>query len=667
MALQSLPVVWPMSTEGSKSAKRGGGFGGKSDTGSSRRGLMLVASAVLLLILWAGVFGLNINPLRLPSGDVPAMAFGGDGPLKFEASLPATLAVVAGACCFLACLLRQIRASETGGAGNALEYLGREASKLFVLASRPSKPGTLDVLDGARAVAMLLIVAFHCFSLPLSRALPGTGSPEGSAAFVRLWTTTGAHSIVKHGDLLGVECFLVASGVLTGVSLLRAGGVVSSAKAAAGGPARALEGLARAWAEFHSFLWLRWLRLVPPALAVVALSALLDPTASVSCSSPRAWFGIFFFLNNNIEYWSSCCFHTWYCALQMQLYVVGAPLLMLIRHLISCDSHAELVPQVFLSIDSSPGVPSSSGRGGLCRTLTGRRMAWLLLGFLFVAAVANRGLMDRFTFGLLGQTLSIRCPAFLVGVAVALALHLEPALGRPPAAGADDAGGLPLPAGASTAGRGRPSCAGLLDLVAIAMVVVGALLGNMDESGDFEFAKMISQSTDSMPPESRRAWALRALLPPALDAALGWLLLALLQGRLRTAAGLLRWRWWRPISATSYSTFLVQFLLVNRSFQGPWPTASWASSPFAPLASDSQAGLLLRSAALILVCLPMSLALGVLFYLLVEAPIRDFCKPASPRASAAGAEASMPGPGRVLCGTALTVLVLGLFGASGAV
>ncbi|MFT3772651.1 MAG: acyltransferase [Minicystis sp.] len=153
-------------------------------------------------------------------------------------------------------------------------------------------------LDGLRAIAVLWVMLFHCFTIPTVQ--------WATAANMVRFLDEPALSVAFSGHL-GVEIFLVLSGFLMAHMLIRE---------------RERAGTVRFW----SFLRRRWLRIVPVYAAAIAAHMIMDQHQREMCA--RFGWANLLFVNNyfgeqlNVH---ACLMHSWSIAVEFQLYLL-APL-----------------------------------------------------------------------------------------------------------------------------------------------------------------------------------------------------------------------------------------------------------------------------------------------------------------------------------------------------
>jgi peptidoglycan/LPS O-acetylase OafA/YrhL len=151
-------------------------------------------------------------------------------------------------------------------------------------------------LDGLRAIAVLWVMIFHCFTVPTVQ--------WASAGNMVRFLDEPALSVAFSGHL-GVEIFLVLSGFLMAHLLLR-------------------EVEATGTVRFFTFLRRRAIRILPVYAAAIGVHMLVDPHQREVCT--RAGWANLLFVNNFIGEqlsFNACLMHSWSIAVEFQLYLVS--------------------------------------------------------------------------------------------------------------------------------------------------------------------------------------------------------------------------------------------------------------------------------------------------------------------------------------------------------
>lgn len=357
---------------------------------------------------------------------------------------------------------------------------------------------------GLRAVAMLWVVWFHAVTTGAIESLgatvlgcnvacragvipfPPAGRFDASVGD-RLLNAWWPVAIPMNGDV-GVDLFLVLSGFLLGHMLCAE--------------------LARAERiALLRFYCRRYFRIAPAlALALVA-SSLLLPNDRAGCISQQRWWTNMLFVNNYASSWfSACMVHTWSVAVEVQMYIVTPPLLLL-GHAIHRRAGVALTP-AYLSV-------LAAGWLGCC-----------VLRF----ATADLETAQSHYFDT-----PHRIAPYLAGMGAAVAVRQQK----------DAPYATPGPTG--------------LALATVASWVVVLLVATLGAEPMYLLQRTELGVTYER--EHRRLlWAHVALGRPLLGLAAAFLLGTSVTGHAPRLCALLSAPAWRPIAVLSYSAYLLQYL-----------------------------------------------------------------------------------------------------------
>lgn len=302
------------------------------------------------------------------------------------------------------------------------------------------------------------------------------------------------------------------------------------------------------------FLGRRWLRIAPAYFAILLLYQ-GDPGQKAICAE-HGWSNLLF-VNNFVGPQASkhaCMAHSWSLAVEMQFYLLSPWLI--------------------------PWLAKATTRQLLLRALGILAVAQVWQGWV-IADHWGQPLAIWFNDTLYSKPLT-RLPPYLVGAVVAL-LHARGGLGQ--------------------LRQARP-----LDALAGATVLALGFAG----AGDHVHEYLL----DRDPFRASNLWLLwlgRALFA----AALGWLLLAMLSGRLAPLQRLLAARMWVPIAGLSYALYLVQYVALLPMLLKAGPALDATRTPGA---------FLLTSFAWLGGAFLLAALVALLLHLLVERPVMNLRK-----------------------------------------
>lgn len=311
------------------------------------------------------------------------------------------------------------------------------------------------------------------------------------------------------------------------------------------------------------FLGRRWLRIAPAYFAVLLLYQ-GDPGQKAICAE-HGWSNLLF-VNNFVGPQASkhaCMAHSWSLAVEMQFYLLSPWLI--------------------------PWLAKASTRQLLLRVLGILAVAQLWQGWV-IAEHWGQPLALWFNDTLYSKPLT-RLPPYLVGAVVALLY----ARSRP---GASDAPLLAWPAG-----RLR-----VLDALAGAAVVALGFAGAGDHVHEY-----LLDHDPFRPGNLWLLWLGRALFAGAL----GWLLLAMLHGRLAPLQRLLAARVWVPVAGLSYALYLIQYVALLPMLQKAGPALN---------ATRSHGAFLLTSFGWLGGAFALAVVVALFLHLLVERPVMNLRK-----------------------------------------
>lgn len=236
--------------------------------------------------------------------------------------------------------------------------------------------GALNCLDGLRAIAVIWVVVYHCFSV--WAGLGGRSSGPGPWQDIYLSFPV---QLVLNGEL-GVDIFFSLSGfliALQSVRELRRNGCIS----------------------FPAFVWARWWRIAPTYYAALLFMAVTDIKGyAMRSNCAQSWWLNVLFLNNLQNHGlgifdnsPNCGVWTWSIAIEFQFYMLTPLVLWL-----CCGKDGKLRPHCF-------------------KTLLG-----LFLGFQFTCAGLYFGFRtDIEEPALMNNMLWTRGQSYIVGIAACLA------------------------------------------------------------------------------------------------------------------------------------------------------------------------------------------------------------------------------------------------------
>lgn len=303
------------------------------------------------------------------------------------------------------------------------------------------------------------------------------------------------------------------------------------------------------------FLGRRWLRIAPAYFAILLLYQ-GDPGQKAICSE-HGWSNLLF-INNFVGPQASkhaCMAHSWSLAVEMQFYLLSP----------------WLVPWL---AKANPRQLVLRGLGILA--LAQAWQAWVLfdhwgepLAFWFNDTFYSKPLT--------------RLPPYLMGAVVAL-LYAK--------------GGVTMPAARLRA----------LDAVAALAVVALGFLGAGDHVHEY-----LLDHAPFRPTNVWRLWLGRSLFAGAL----GWLLLATLQGRLQGLNKLLSWRGWVPVAGLSYALYLVQYVALVPMLRKAGPALN---------ATHDHASFLLTSFTWLAGAFGLATLVALGLHLLIERPVMNLRK-----------------------------------------
>jgi len=304
------------------------------------------------------------------------------------------------------------------------------------------------------------------------------------------------------------------------------------------------------------FLWRRWLRIAPAYFAILLLYQ-GDPGQKAICAE-HGWSNLLF-INNFVGPQASkhaCMAHSWSLAVEMQFYLLSPWLI--------------------------PWLAKASTKQLFLRTGALLAIAQLWQGFVLVDHW-NLPLAAWFNDTLYSKPLT-RLPPYLMGALVALLWQR---------------GGVR---------SDQPGTLRLADTLALACTAVLVFLG----AGDHLYEYLL----DHDPFRLSNVWLLwlgRAIFA----AALGWLLLAVLQGRLPWLQRVWAWHGWVPVAGLSYALYLVQYvaLLPMLLKAGPYLNATRSAPEF-----------LLMSTAWLLGAFVLAAFVALVLHLTVERPLMNLRK-----------------------------------------
>jgi peptidoglycan/LPS O-acetylase OafA/YrhL len=154
----------------------------------------------------------------------------------------------------------------------------------------------LAPLDGLRAIAVLWVMLFHCFTIPTVQ--------WASAGNMLRFLDEPALNVAFSGHM-GVEIFLVLSGFLMGHLLLREADKTGELR-------------------FVPFVRRRFWRIVPVYAAAIAAHMIVEPAQRAACT--RWGWANLLFLNNFVGDQlnaRACLMHTWSIAVEFHLYLLA--------------------------------------------------------------------------------------------------------------------------------------------------------------------------------------------------------------------------------------------------------------------------------------------------------------------------------------------------------